>query len=278
MERRRHPGQCLGEIGLRLLGRRHAAFGVCFHDRAREIQEVQALKAEPLAREEAYRRALASDDAAVLRSFLALYHKGIDVDQVRAQLRVVEPGQSQWPPRAALIVGCALAVVLAAGAGMFWIKNKSPSEPRIAAVTPAPTTVATPAAPSASGVLPPESKPAATPSPDQTAWLMLKDTTDEGALQRFIAQFLDSSLRETAQARIADLAAAQAAKPVPPSPDEVSWTLLKDTTDEGALKRFTAQRRIRRCDAFRPARFRQTRLHHRDGRRVTRCDQCRARH
>jgi hypothetical protein len=28
---------------------------------------------------------------------------------------------------------------------------------------------------------------------------------------------------------------------VPPSPDEITWTLLKDTTDQAALRRFTAQ-------------------------------------
>ncbi len=79
------------------------------------------------------------------------------------------------------------------------------------------------------------------PSPDEVTWVLLKDTTDEAALKRFTTQYPNSALREDAEARIAALAAAQAAKPVPPSPDEVTWVLLKETTDEAALKRFTVQ-------------------------------------
>ena len=79
------------------------------------------------------------------------------------------------------------------------------------------------------------------PSPDEAAWALLKETTDDAALKRFTTQYPDSALRKDAEARIAALAAAQAAKPVPPRPDEVTWALLKETTDEGALKRFTAQ-------------------------------------
>jgi outer membrane protein assembly factor BamD (BamD/ComL family) len=77
--------------------------------------------------------------------------------------------------------------------------------------------------------------------PDEATWALLKETTDEAALKRFTAQYPNSALREDAEARIAALAAAQAAKPTPPSPDEVTWALLKETTDEGALKRFTTQ-------------------------------------
>jgi outer membrane protein assembly factor BamD (BamD/ComL family) len=79
------------------------------------------------------------------------------------------------------------------------------------------------------------------PSADEVTWTLLKETTDEAALNRFIAQYPNSPLRKDADARIAALEAAQAAKPVPPSADEVTWTLLKETTDEAALKRFTAQ-------------------------------------
>ena len=79
------------------------------------------------------------------------------------------------------------------------------------------------------------------PSPDEVTWVLLKETTDEGALKRFTAQYPNSKLRKDAEARIAALDAAQAAKPVPPSPDEVTWALLKETTDEVALKRFTSQ-------------------------------------
>jgi Caspase domain len=82
---------------------------------------------------------------------------------------------------------------------------------------------------------------AASPALDQVAWSMLKETTDEAALKRFTAEYQNSPLRKDAEARIAALAAAQAAKPTPPGPDEVTWVLLKETTDEAALKRFTAQ-------------------------------------
>jgi Caspase domain len=82
---------------------------------------------------------------------------------------------------------------------------------------------------------------AASSALDEVAWSMLKETTDEAALKRFTAQYPDSPLRKDADARIAALAATQAAKQMPPGPDEVTWVLLKETTDEAALKRFTAQ-------------------------------------
>jgi hypothetical protein len=86
--------------------------------------------------------------------------------------------------------------------------------------------------------------PPAVPPPvgaDQVTWSFLKETTDEAALKLFTAQYPNSALRKDAEARIAALEAAQAAKPVPPKPDEVTWALIKETRDEGALRRFTAQ-------------------------------------
>jgi hypothetical protein len=77
--------------------------------------------------------------------------------------------------------------------------------------------------------------------PDQIAWSVLKETTDEAALRRFISQYPKSELRVDAEARIIALEEAHAAPPVPPKPDEVSWALLKETTDTGALKRFAAE-------------------------------------
>jgi len=79
------------------------------------------------------------------------------------------------------------------------------------------------------------------PKPDEVTWALLKETTDEAALKQFTSQYPNSALRKDAEARIAALEAAQAAKPVPPKPDEVTWSLIKETTDEGALRRFTAQ-------------------------------------
>jgi hypothetical protein len=73
---------------------------------------------------------------------------------------------------------------------------------------------------------------------DQIAWALIKETTDEAAFKRFIAQFPHSSLRENAEARIVALAAARV---VPQRPDELTWLFLKETTDEAALKRFVTQ-------------------------------------
>jgi hypothetical protein len=82
----------------------------------------------------------------------------------------------------------------------------------------------------------------ATPSaPDQIAWSMLKETTDEAALKRFIAQYPKSPLRADADARVAALATAKAAQPIPPEAAEVTWQLLKETIDVAALARFVAQ-------------------------------------
>jgi RND family efflux transporter MFP subunit len=83
--------------------------------------------------------------------------------------------------------------------------------------------------------------PAAPGSHDQIAWALVKETTDDETVKRFIAQYPRTPLRKEAEARIAALAAAWAAKPVPPSPDEVTWLVLAETTDEAAIKRFIAQ-------------------------------------
>jgi hypothetical protein len=57
--------------------------------------------------------------------------------------------------------------------------------------------------------------------------LLLKDTTDEGALKRFVGQFPDSPRRKDAEARITTLAAVEAA-----------WNLVKDSKDPDELRRF----------------------------------------
>ena len=70
---------------------------------------------------------------------------------------------------------------------------------------------------------------------------MLKDTTDDAALRRFIAQYPDSPLRREAEARISAIAAAEAAKPIAPSPEEIAWKLVKDSSDPDQLRRFVEQ-------------------------------------
>lgn len=79
------------------------------------------------------------------------------------------------------------------------------------------------------------------PGADQAAWSLLKDTIDANALKRFMAQYPTSTLREDAEARIATIEARQSVKPATSAADEIAWALLKDTTDEAALKRFLAR-------------------------------------
>jgi TIR domain-containing protein len=205
--------------------------------------EAHKLKAVLVAREDAYHRTSASIDPAVLGSFIATYHTGPDVDQVRRQLRRLGAQQSWQPPRPAILVPSALAVVLIAGAALYWFEIKPSSSSLQQTTLASPSTAPAAPAPNNASSDTQTSVAATAPAsrPDQVAWVLLKETTDEAALKRFTAQYPDSLLRADAQARIAALEAAQAAKPTPPSPDEVTWLLLKDTTDEAALKRFIAQ-------------------------------------
>jgi hypothetical protein len=91
--------------------------------------------------------------------------------------------------------------------------------------------------------MPPTDSSAAfsSPRPDELAWQLLKETSDEAALKHFAAQYPDSPLRKDAEARIAALEAAHAAQPKPPSPQEIVWNLVKDSTDLSELRRFVKQ-------------------------------------
>jgi hypothetical protein len=229
------------------------------------VSQAQTLLATLRARDEAHRRAMASNDPVLLNAFLDAHKKGEDVDQIRKQLKLFEAPQQRRPLRPAVLIAGALAVILG-GSGIVWLETRpgsnapqvsveaKPSEPAGSAAVPAtgaaPVTKAkvvetmptaapsvVPAAPT-----PPEVKvdipaePAPTPavvpgpSPDDVAWLLLKDTTDIVALQRFIAQFPDSPLRKDAEKRVAALAAEQAA-----------WNLVKDSTRPDELRRFIEQ-------------------------------------
>jgi len=194
-------------------------------------------------RAKAHRAAMASDDPAVLGSFLDSYSEGADSDQVRAHLRRLEP-KPQWnASRPAMIALGVFAFTLVAGAVLFWVKNTSTPPPTVQAAA-----VETPPPPSASPAIPvavpaenplSETKTPAMQGPDEVTWLLLKDTTDEDALRRFATQYPDSPLRKDAEARIAALAAAQAAKPLPA--DQIAWDLVKDTKDPDQLRRFVQE-------------------------------------
>jgi hypothetical protein len=232
------------------------------------VSEAQTLLATLRVRDEAHRRAMTSDDPVVLSAFRDAYKKGADVDQIRKRLQQLQaPPQRRLLSPAALIT-VALALILG-GSGIVWLETRpgsnapqvsveaKSSEPAGSAAVPAtgaapvtqtkvvdaPPTVAPPAPIAAPVALtPPEVKvdipvkPAPTPAavpeptPDDVAWLLLKDTTDIVALERFIAQFPDSSLRKDAEKRVAALSAEQAA-----------WNLVKDSTRPDELRRFIEQ-------------------------------------
>lgn len=224
------------------------------------VLEAQRLKAALRDRAEAFSLAMAADDPVALKAFRVRYKRGADVDQVRARLQLLEPKQN-WPtPRSALLVSGALAL-LVVGAAVVWFEmSPSRSTQRVATTAIPPRAPAEQIAPSAlpeiepkaansvPTVLPPApalpipvSAPVPQPSPDEVAWGLLKDTTDDTALRRFIAQYPDSPLRKDAEAQVAALAAAEATKPVPPSPEEIAWKLVKDSSDPDQLRRFVEQ-------------------------------------
>jgi hypothetical protein len=197
--------------------------------------DAQKLKAALLARGDAHRRAMASDDPALLRSFLDIYRKGDDAGEVRARLRLLEPRQDWRTSKPALIAG-ALAAVLLVGTVFVWVESKPPPQP---AMQPAAIPAPSPQAADTSSKPASSISAAPVPGPDAVAWELLKDTTDSAALQRFIAQFPDSPLRKDAEARSTALAAAQAAQAdAAAKAEQVAWNLVKDSKDPDQLRRF----------------------------------------
>jgi hypothetical protein len=76
------------------------------------------------------------------------------------------------------------------------------------------------------------------PSADSVAWSLLKETTDEAALKRFVAQYPNSRLRKNAKTRIDALEAARANQPAPLSAEQIAWSMIKDSTDSAQFQRF----------------------------------------
>ncbi|MGH6673667.1 MAG: TIR domain-containing protein, partial [Xanthobacteraceae bacterium] len=201
---------------------------VAAHRASAFADEAHRLRTLLLAREAAYRNAIASDDAAVLRSFVATYSRGADADEVRRHLRQFESRRGRQPSRALMISG-ALTVVLTASAAAYWFAIKSPPDRRSAA-------------PAVANVRPPPSAQTVVgPAPDRTAWDLIKKTADAAALKRFVAEYPNSPLRKDAEMRLATLETAQQPKPTPARPDDAAWQLLKGTTDQSALRRFVAE-------------------------------------
>jgi len=170
--------------------------------------------------------------------------------------RIAEPQRGRRQPRPAIIIPGAVAAVAIVAAIVVWAESKpSPSNQQASAVSTMPllptSPSASPAAQRATALVPSpqvtadtSSKPtpapsfAPIPSADEVAWSFLKDTTDDAALKRFTAQYPDSPLRKDAEARIAALTAAQAAKPAAPSPEQSAWDLVKDSKDPDQLRQF----------------------------------------
>ncbi len=228
------------------------------HPTSAFADEAQKLKAVLLARDEAYHRASASHDPAVIKSFLATYKKGADVDQLRVRLALLEP-QKTWPPTSpAILIPGALAAVLVVGIAVWFAARPSANSQQssVASMPPpvAPSVVVAPAvqpAPSAPPVanaapaatlpapaMPAPAPPAAAPAlkSDEISWSLLKDTTDATALQRFVTEFPDSPLRKDAEARVATLEAAQKPATVSaPDPHELARALQFELTRVGCF-------------------------------------------
>lgn len=191
------------------------------------LAEAQQMKAMLLARAEAYRRALASDDRVLLQAFCETYKRGPDVVATRARLRALKP-PVKWRPPAIAAAVVAIAIVGAATLAIS-LKSRSPQtqpvaeEPTAAPAAHAPQTV-TATAPATRDIAPaPQAPLPATPpqpaksppspQPDDIAWNLIKDGQNPDQLQKFIDQFPNSARRVDAQQRIAALtAAATAAK------------------------------------------------------------------
>ncbi len=162
-------------------------------ERRRHEEEAEKERGALAARQQAFAQATTSADPAVLRSFIETYGKGADVAQVSRQLRKFEPSQHSRRA-AALLVGGALAA-FAVGTGIVWQIERATGP------VPVPASASAPVA-----------ETPAQPRPDESSWLLLKDTIDEAALNRFIMHYPDSPLRADAEGRIAVLEAERAAK------------------------------------------------------------------
>jgi hypothetical protein len=232
------------------------------HPKSHFGAEAQRLQAVLRKRETAYAQAMASNDAAALRSFRDRYKDGTDVEKVRKRLQLIAPEQARPRPNFAIIGSAALVVLLVGAAGVWWLMRPAATTrqasvpanagapPQAAPSGPAQTPASAPPKLAEAPAVrqPPVTPPAPSPAPepksaaadatdspppiplpdnDVDAWAIVKNTSDVALLRRFIAQFPDSFLRRAAEARITALAAVQAA-----------WALLKDSQDPEQLRRF----------------------------------------
>ncbi|MFZ0426234.1 MAG: toll/interleukin-1 receptor domain-containing protein [Xanthobacteraceae bacterium] len=232
------------------------------HPKSHFGAEAQRLQAALRKREAAFAEAMASNDAAALRSFRDRYKDGTDVEKVRKRLQLIAPEQARPQPNFVIIGLAAFAVLVVGAAGVWWlmrpgattqqaslpanagappqaaqpraVQTPASAPPKLTEAPPVQQPPVAPPTPSpgpepknAAADIPPPQPLVALPDNDVDAWAIVKNTSDVALLRRFIAQFPDSFLRRAAEARITALAAVQAA-----------WILLKDSQDPEQLRRF----------------------------------------
>jgi hypothetical protein len=202
-------------------------------------EEAKTLKATLLVREQAYRNALASDDAAVLRLFLRAYRKGGDADTVRNKLKLLQPSRARPLPQPAILAATGLATIAIVAALVVWFRHAPPSNQTATAPPPA---AATPPAPPATPMPERDVGPNSPPSPpavpalasvprpqpaapaDEVVWDLVKGSQDTDQLRRFIAEFPNSTHRSEAERLIAAIPSAFSA-PSAPDPHELARSL-----------------------------------------------------
>ena len=97
--------------------------------------EATALRATLIARDEAYGGAMSSADPTVLKAFLDHYPAGAPADQVRIQLRRLEPRQSSPLSRRAMVIGGAVVGVGALATMTAIVSHRSGSSDATAPLT-----------------------------------------------------------------------------------------------------------------------------------------------
>jgi hypothetical protein len=171
------------------------------------VGEAQQLKTTLQLREEAFNRVMSSNDVAVLRSFVDTYGKGAYAEQIRGRLRLLDPQPARSAIRRAIAVGGVLAAVCISAVVVWLATRASPNTQQVSAA-------ATPPAAQVSAA----------------AILVLKSSPTE------------TKTADTTLAVVPPVPVAPAPMVAPgPKPDERAWSLISDTTDAAAIRRFIAE-------------------------------------
>jgi hypothetical protein len=219
------------------------------HPASALAEEAKTLQATLLVREQAYRNALASDNAAALRSFLRAYRKGDDADAVRNKLKLLlQPSRARPLPRAAILAATGLTTLAIVAALVVWFRHAPPLKqtalaPPPAAVTPAaPPAVPVPERDVGSPPIPPAAPALASvpgpppPAPaEEMVWDLVKDSQDTEQLRRFIAEFPNSAHRSEAERLIAAIPSAVSVTSAP-DPHELARSLQFELKRVGCFK------------------------------------------